>query len=73
MTMSKQLTLSNDIRLNITVVVLAGPHKAAGRFQGLGDHVVNQTVLVPDLLLLKLLYVLPGDTSNIKLNQIELN
>ena len=50
----RSVTLSEDITLDITVVVLAGPDKATAGFQGLGDHIVDQTMLVPDLLFFKL-------------------
>ena len=43
----RSVSLSNRVRLHITVVVLAGPDEAALALHGLGDHVVYQTVLVP--------------------------
>ena len=54
------LTLSKDVRLHVAVVVLAGPHEGAGGLEHLGYHVVNESVLVPDLQLLKLRLVVPG-------------
>ena len=42
--------LSNNVGLNITVVVFACPHEAAFALQALGDHVVNQTMCVGDVL-----------------------
>ena len=52
------LTLCHAVRLDISVVVLAGPNEAALRLQHLGHHVINQTMLVPDALGLKLAPVL---------------
>jgi len=34
--------------LDITIIVLAGPDETSGRFNRLGNHVVNQAVLVVD-------------------------
>lgn len=51
------VALSNDIGLNITIVVLAGPNEPSRGLEHLGDHVVDQAVLVPDLLGLELLLV----------------
>ena len=48
-------TLSDDIRLDITVVVLASPHKAALHLDDLGNHIINESVLVVNTLLLELL------------------
>ena len=55
-------TLSNHIRLHVTIVVLASPHKPAIRLEGLGHHVINKSVLVPDTTLLKILHVVPEMT-----------
>ena len=41
-------TLSNNIRLNVTIVVLAGPDVAAAGLDGVSDHIVDETVLVPE-------------------------
>lgn len=35
------LTLRQNVRLNIAIVVLARPHKSSRRFEHLGDHVIN--------------------------------
>ena len=40
--------LSHDIGLHVAIVVLARPHKAAVPFQRAGNHVINQSMLVPD-------------------------
>lgn len=55
----RAIALGNHVRLDITVVVLAGPNKLAARFEGLGHHVINETMLVPDVVGLKVLLVLP--------------
>lgn len=47
-------TLGDDIRLHITIVVLHGDDEATLGLDHLGDHVVNETVLVPDTLGLEL-------------------
>lgn len=53
------LTLCNRVRLYVSIIVLACPHKPSLTLEGLGHHVVNQTVFIPDPLLLKLSLVLP--------------
>ena len=53
------VALGHDVRLDVAVVVLARPHEAAVGLERLGDHVVNQTVLVPDAGLLVLVFKLP--------------
>ena len=40
--------LGDDVGLHVAVVVLAGPHDAAVALDDLGDHVVDQPVLVGD-------------------------
>lgn len=41
-------TLSDRVRLDISVVVLAGPDESSVRLHRLSDHVVNETMLIPD-------------------------
>ena len=53
----KALTLSDDIRLNITVIVLTSPHESSIRLESLGYHIVNKPVLIPDTLLIECLLV----------------
>ena len=53
----RAVALGDDIRLDVAVVVLAGPDEAAARFETLSDHVVDQTVLVPDAVLLEFGFV----------------
>lgn len=50
----RAVALGDNVGLDVTVVVLARPHEATVALDGLGDHVVDQAVLVPDLELLKL-------------------
>jgi hypothetical protein len=42
------VALGNDIGLNVAVVIFTGPDESTARFEGLGYHVVDETVLVPD-------------------------
>ena len=50
--------LGDNVRLNVTVVVFRGPHEATVALDGLSNHVINETVLVPDSELLELGLVL---------------
>ena len=43
----------------LPTIVLAGPDHSSRALEDLSDHVINQTVLVPDLVRLELLDVLP--------------
>lgn len=63
--LSKYLTLCKYIRLNISVVVLACPHKSSRRLEHLGDHIINKPVLIPDLQFVKLRLVVPVGSTNI--------
>jgi hypothetical protein len=49
--------LCDHVRLHVAVVVLARPHEAALRLQHLRDHVVDETMLVPDLVLVEVRFV----------------
>jgi len=42
------VTLSNAIRLDITVVVLASPDESTFRLEHICDHIVDQSVFIPD-------------------------
>ena len=55
------VSLGHGITLNIAVVVFAGPDEAALRLHGVGYHVVNETVFVPDTGRLELRAVLPAE------------
>ncbi len=48
------VALSDNIGLDITVVVLASPDVAAARLDGVGNHIIDETVLVPKTSSLKL-------------------
>lgn len=53
------VALSDDIRLDISVVVFAGPDETARALKTLSDHVVNKAVLVPDAQFLEFRFVAP--------------
>lgn len=42
------ITLSNAVALHITIIVFAGPDEATLTLHGVGNHVVDEAVLVPD-------------------------
>ena len=46
-------TLSDDIGLNITIVVLTSPHKASIHLDNLGNHIINESMLVGNTLCLE--------------------
>lgn len=48
-----------NIRLDVTIVVLAGPDECAIGFQRLSDHVVDEAMFVPDTRFLVCLLVFP--------------
>lgn len=54
------VSLRHDIGLDVTVVIFASPDKTAGRFDALRHHIVDKSVLVPDLVFLKIGLVSPG-------------
>lgn len=43
----RSVALSNDIRLDITIVVLASPDKATIRLEHIGDHIINKSMFIP--------------------------
>lgn len=47
----RTITLSEAIRLDITIVVLASPHETTFGFHHISDHIVNESVFVPDTVL----------------------
>ncbi len=53
----RTIALSNGVGLDITIVVLAGPAEATVGLHGVGDHVVDEAVLIPDAGSLELLSV----------------
>ena len=42
------VALSDDIGLDVTIVVLAGPDEATVGLDSVGDHIIDETVLVPE-------------------------
>lgn len=52
------VSLSNNIRLDVTVIVLAWPHEFSARLQSLRNHIVDQTMFIPDFLVFELLLVI---------------
>jgi hypothetical protein len=52
------LTLSEQIRLNITIVVFAGPNISSFALEYIGNHIVDKSVLIPDALLLEIGFVM---------------
>jgi hypothetical protein len=58
------IALSNGIGLDVSVVVLASPDKASLGLYGVGDHVVDESVLVPNALGLELWLVLTTKIFN---------
>lgn len=59
-----RLTLGQDVGLDVSIVVLTGPHEGSRRLEHLGHHVVDQPVLVPDLQFVKLRLVVPAEKTN---------
>lgn len=51
------VSLSHGVRLHVSVVVLTGPDEASVALHCLGDHIVDEPVLVPDAGCLELLLV----------------
>jgi len=47
----RSISLSDNVRLDVSVVVLASPDETTAAFEDLGDHVVNESVLVVNTLL----------------------
>jgi hypothetical protein len=43
----RTVTLSDNIGLDISIIVLAGPNKATIALHGIGYHIIDQSVLVP--------------------------
>ena len=42
------IALSDDIRLNITVVIFAGPDEATAGLDSVRDEIINEAVLIPE-------------------------
>jgi hypothetical protein len=54
----RAVALGDNVGLDITVVVFAGPDEATLRFEGLGDHVIDETMFIPEAFGFVLLFVL---------------
>lgn len=63
----RTVALRNNVRLHVTVVVFAWPNECTIGFECLSDHVVNETVLIPDLGLFELRLVVPENDPSISL------
>jgi hypothetical protein len=50
----RTVALRDDIGLHIAIVVLAGPNEATVGLDGVSDHVINETVLIPEIRSLEL-------------------
>lgn len=44
----RTITLSEAIRLDITIVILASPHETTFRFHTVSDHIVDESVFIPN-------------------------
>ena len=44
----RAITLSNTVALHVTIVILASPHEATLALHAVGNHVVNEAMLVPN-------------------------
>jgi hypothetical protein len=50
--------LSQTIGLNIPVIIFAGPNESTFTLNHIGDHIVDESVFVPDLLGFEIFFVL---------------
>ena len=48
------VALRYNIRLDITIVVLASPYESAAGLDAIGDHIIDETMLIPETCSLKL-------------------
>ncbi len=51
------VALRQCIALHVTIIVLAGPDKAALALDHIGDHIINEAVLIPEPSLFKFLLI----------------
>ena len=51
-------TLSQTVRLNVTIIVFASPDKATIRLNHVGNHIIDQTMLIPDFLFFEFFHVI---------------
>ena len=54
----RAVSLGDNVGLDVAIVVFAGPDEAAIGFDGEGNHVIDETMLVPETLSLELDLVL---------------
>ena len=54
----KNHTLCNTITLYVTVIVFTGPNESTLWFHHIGDHIINQSMFIPDFLFFELFLVL---------------
>ena len=57
--------------MDISIVVLARPHETTLALEGLGYHIIDETMFIPDTLGLKLRFVLPTRSREKKFTEIE--
>jgi hypothetical protein len=50
-------TLSKAVALHITIIILASPHVSTFRFDHIGNHIVNESMLIPEFLFFELFLV----------------
>lgn len=55
----RSVALGDDIALDVSVVIFAGPDEPPTGFKGLSNHVVDKTVFIPNLLLFEFGFVVP--------------
>jgi len=53
----RSVSLSNNIRLDITVIVLASPDESSIWFNSISNHIINQSVFIPQPFLQELRFV----------------
>jgi len=54
----RSITLSNDIRLNITIVVFTGPHEATVGFDSVSNHIIDESMFIPKTSSLELTFII---------------
>ncbi len=50
-------TLSEAIRLDISIVIFASPNKSSVTLDHVGDHIIDKSVFIPDFLSFELWFV----------------
>lgn len=54
--------MGNNVRLYIAIVVLASPDEPSRRLESLGNHVINEAVLIINFVCLKLGFIVSGES-----------